>query len=171
MSSIPTKGSVIVADGNGRVTTVEPSADNEVFCLDSTDAKGAKFVKLNQILPTQSFKVTATGVNSTTATAYENIMELTIPGESIANITAIKILGKMTSGADSYSVRVYDSTNSNIIAEKTGLTNTSNSITDLGTLANLPDDEAIFEIQAKRIGGNTQKKIFIHEATISYNTV
>ena len=41
-------------------------------------------------------------------------------------------------------------------------------INDLGTLSNLPLSSAIFEIQAKRNGGNSNSQVFINEVTLNY---
>lgn len=56
-----------------------------------------------------------------------------------------------TSGR-THSVRVYDVTNGNTIAEATGLVHGSATIADLGTVSNLPIGQAIWEVQARRTG-------------------
>lgn len=55
---------------------------------------------------------------------------------------------------------------------ESNFTNNNLEINDMGTLSNLPTDEAIFEIQARRIGGNdNNSKIYIKECTISYKNL
>src|SRR3989344_8221084 len=144
--SVPIKGSIIVADGSGHVTIISPTNNNEVLCLDSSDPKGAKFIKINNILPQQTFKVTATSSNNTTSSTYATIMELTVNGETTSPISSIKVLSRKIAQITSYDVRVYDTTNSNIIVER-NFTNNNLEINDLGTLSNLPLSSAIFEIQ------------------------
>jgi len=51
-------------------------------------------------------------------------------------------------------VKIYDVTNGNTIVEKTDMTNTDLVIHDMGSLNNLPSNEAIFEIQIKRVAGS-----------------
>jgi hypothetical protein len=47
------------------------------------------------------------------------------------------------------SIRIYDVTNGNTVVTKTGLTSTSETVVDLGTLSNLPPGPATFELQMK----------------------
>lgn len=68
-------------------------------------------------------------------------------------------------GGDALSVRVRDITNGNIVATKHGIANTSSGIIDLGTLSNLPGDEALFAIQGRKNGGDKGR---IHSISIQY---
>ena len=61
--------------------------------------------------------------------------------------TNIKVHGAVDDAAKPGNVRIYDITNSQQIAEKTGIANEIPDVHDLGTLANLPTDEAVFEVQ------------------------
>jgi hypothetical protein len=40
----PIKGSIIVADGNGRVGTLTPNTNNQVLCLDDNEPLGVKWI-------------------------------------------------------------------------------------------------------------------------------
>jgi len=80
---------------------------------------------------------------------YEFIAPFPFPGTTnFGTPTKIKIISKGDS-IEEIDIKIEDSTHSLTIVEKTGLIHTVFTITDLGTLSNLPTDEAIFEIQAK----------------------
>ncbi len=70
----------------------------------------------------------------------------------------IKALVEPESATRTFSIRVYDVTNSEVIAEATGLFGPiSMSVFDLGALTNVPAGEAVWEIQLKRPSGNANK--------------
>lgn len=168
----PIKGAIIVSDGLGKVTYIDPPInDNEVFVFDSTEQKGGKFINIKNILPNSFMKSTATDQSSTNTTSYSVIMSLTVPGELMNNIQNIKVLSKKDGSVTSYDVRIYDVTNNLVIAEN-NFTNSNYSINNIGTLNNLPTNEAVLEIQAKRNGGNGNKKnVYVVECTIEYKNV
>lgn len=165
--SFPAKGSVIVADGTGKVTVITPTSDNQVLSLDSTDPKGAKFINVNNLVPKQAQKATASNNNYTSSNTYEVIITLTVPGESVNPVENIKLLSYKDNGITSYDIRIYDATNNQIISE----TNFSNNLLEINTisnLSNLPSTESIIEIQTKKNGGNNSKNVHILEATIQF---
>lgn len=82
-------------------------------------------------------------------------------------INYIEVLSFMQSDATSYSVRVLDKTNNKIVAEKNGLINTIEQIIDLGTISNIPEQQAIFELQAK-ITSNSRKFVYIDSLNFYY---
>lgn len=55
--------------------------------------------------------------------------------------------------SNQYDIKIHDVTNGNDICELTGQTNTSPELKNLGTLSNLPKNEAIFELQLRRDTG------------------
>ena len=61
--------------------------------------------------------------------------------------------------AEEYSVRIYDMTNVNVIAELVGQTDIYPAIKDLGALSNLPDGTAVFELQIKRQEGSPSETV------------
>lgn len=65
------------------------------------------------------------------------------------------------------SVRVFDLTNANTIAEVSNIGLTTPSIVDLGTISNLPTTEAIFEVQILR-DNNPSRIVYIDSLTMSY---
>ena len=68
-------------------------------------------------------------------------------------ITSFKIISYINTGTGSYSVRVYNKTNSTVIAEKT-FTNVTQTLNDMGTVANIPSAFAIIEVQFKKVSGS-----------------
>lgn len=168
--SRPSKGSIIVADGNGKVKAVSPTNDNEMFISDSTKEKGGRFVDAEKILQNSTFKSVITDSSSTNSETYFTIMYFTVPGENVNKIQSIKILSKKKGNLTSYSVRIYDATNNNVIVENT-FTNNSILINDIGILSNLPTNEAIVEVQAKRNDGNRNSYAIISECTIEFRNV
>lgn len=75
---------------------------------------------------------------------YDGSDELGVP-------TAIKALVNIT-GATSGSIRIFDETNSLVIAELTGFTETDPTIKDLGAISNVPTSPAVWSIQLLRVG-------------------
>jgi hypothetical protein len=122
------------------------------------------FLRIGQSNATQSSKnVTTDTLNietvievgkSSKASSYQALAKFVFGGTALNNkIISIKGVFYMQSGgSNSYSVRIYDVTNGNIIAEITGADNTSAEIVDLGNVSNLPENEAILEIQVKSTG-------------------
>jgi len=160
------KGSVIVADGAGKVTIVSPTSNNQVLILDSNAAAGAKFVDIKNILPIQRLKSNATVSNSTDLTTYTKILELSVPGESTNPVNSIKVISYKDGSVDSYDVRALNVANSTVIAEA-NFTNNAPTINDMGTLTNLPASSGIIEILIKRNGGTgSNKSVYLSEATI-----
>lgn len=66
--------------------------------------------------------------------------------------SAIHIVGKKDSNPTSYDVKIVDLTNTQIIAEITGVTNTAFAIVDLGTISNVSATEAQWRLEARRNG-------------------
>lgn len=76
---------------------------------------------------------------------------IVFPGtHKVATPSAMVLSYLVKSSSKPGSVRIYDITNSQVICEKTNLTNTGDfELLDMGTLANLPTDRAVFELQGK----------------------
>lgn len=73
---------------------------------------------------------------------------------AITNIKALCHIG----GGTSMDIRVQDITNTLTICSKTGITETSETIHDLGTISNVPTGAAIFEIQQQAIGSGAKAR-------------
>jgi hypothetical protein len=62
---------------------------------------------------------------------------------------SIQLVAMVDSATEPGDVRIYDLTNSQVIAEKTGIVDLVPTIIDMGVLSNLPQGPAIFEIQLR----------------------
>lgn len=80
------------------------------------------------------------------STSYQSCGSFEFPGRNIDTLTNIHVLASANSG--NYSIRVFDITNSNTIAEAT-FTNTVDALNDLGTISNEPYGPAIIDVQIK----------------------
>lgn len=164
--SAPAKGSAIVADGNGKVIAVEFISDGQILAGDSQNAKGAKFIDIKSILPPRSVKASATETNFTSFTKYTRIMTFTIPGEKSNPLLSVKVLSYKDSSVNSYDIRLFDFTNSKVLAE-TSFKNNVLANNDMEKLSNLPLEEAVIEVQARRVGGRGKtKNVYVEEITV-----
>lgn len=68
--------------------------------------------------------------------------------ETMGSIHKISGIGYMESNGLNYSIKIYDKTNNNVIAEKT-FTNTTSNIITFDTISNVPTDESILELHLK----------------------
>ena len=99
---------------------------------------------------------------------YTTIGYLVFRGTDIVGIpTNIKVMASLKEVATTdVDVRIYDSTNANVICEVTGITDLIPTLYDLGTLSNLPTVEAVFEIRAKV--GTDGKEGWIHTMGVQF---
>ena len=77
-------------------------------------------------------------------------LHCTIPfqGTSILTPSSIKVLALITgTGGVGGSIRIFDRTNANTIAEKAGILNSTLTLIDLGSLSNLSSGFALWELQ------------------------
>jgi hypothetical protein len=92
----------------------------------------------------------------TTNNSYTVLSRCIFPGSSVVSLTKILASVSTISGSYSLDIRIYDITNSLVIAEKLTITSTTVTIHDLGTISNVPVNQAIFEIQL-RANGNASR--------------
>ena len=85
---------------------------------------------------------------STSATTYGRVGMPWMRAED-AGVRGYKAVTILDNRTYTYDLRVYDLTNSQVIAEVTGLSNATEVIIDFGAVSNLPTSPAIFELQAK----------------------
>lgn len=103
-------------------------------------------------------------------TSYKSTGAFKFPGSTAAGIIDyIEIISHMDEACTSYSIRVYDLTNGAILAEATGLDNTSAKIQDLGVISNIPSDPAVLEVQLKRVGGSNSDSIYLDSVLVYYD--
>ena len=67
--------------------------------------------------------------------------------------TKIKVIGGVVDPGAVAGMRVYDYTNAQMIASDITITATNPALCDLGALANVPTDPAIWVVQVKRVSG------------------
>lgn len=159
------KGSVVVADGAGKVSIVSPSTDGQLLIFDSGSEEGARFEDIKNILPLQRLKSSAAFASGTGLTSYTKILEISVPGENTNPLQAIKVISYKDSQVDSYDIRALNTNTSQIVAEA-NFTNSKPEINSLGVLSNLPEEEGIIELLIKRNGGKGKKKsAYLVEAT------
>ncbi|MHA2062820.1 MAG: hypothetical protein ACXABY_00325 [Candidatus Thorarchaeota archaeon] len=112
-----------------------------------------------------SFVVTLTSQNGpfreASASTYTTLGRFVYDGINVIGAaTAIKAnVWKASGGESAYvDVRIFDGTNSLIVAELTGISSTDEyNVSDLGDISNLPDAEATFEIQVRRSGSGNAR--------------
>lgn len=84
---------------------------------------------------------------------FELVGSFSFSGTTLLGVPqTIKLIASVNSGATG-EYKIFDETNLLQIALLTGVTNTIDEISDMGTLANLPSNEAIFEVQMRRSAG------------------
>lgn len=97
------------------------------------------------------FQASASYIEVTSA-SYVAVSVFRFPGSSLAAITNVKAI-LSASSADNIGVRLYDVTNSQVIAEQALLAvGITQAIYDLGAATNVPTTEAMFEIQLRKVG-------------------
>jgi hypothetical protein len=103
-------------------------------------------------------------------TSYKTVGKIIHLGSKVnGTIKKIEIIGYKDSRVTSFDVRFVDKHNgSNVICENTGLTNDAEEIIDMGAISNQPVGRAIFEVQAKRVGGSGSERIYIDTILIKY---
>lgn len=159
------KGSILIADGQGNVSFVQPGNDGETLIFDSSNNSGMKFDKTvaNGFL---KFPITAKSTFNTKN--YETALTFAFPGSDTGSVEKIQIISDMSNNATSYSVRLYDLTHDEIIAENT-FNNKTPQINDLTPILYLPETESIVELQLKLDSGSTfNRTIFVRELNIKY---
>jgi len=148
---------------------INTTTDKEYVCLDST-ATSAVWTETTQAGGASSYYQTvlfSDGTNPWTESAsvtYKLMGCIMYPGStvtgSLTKISAILFLG---AGTD-LDIRIYDSTNSQVIVEKIDITDSTATIHDLGTISNVPTGEAIFNIELLATGSG--RKANLHSILI-----
>jgi hypothetical protein len=94
-----------------------------------------------------------------TSVSYETIGYFEWPGsDNVDPLSALRVIVQL-GGGTSMDVRIYDSTNVATIAELLGITGTTFTIRDLGTLGNISATNAIWEVQIKATGGGRKARL------------
>ncbi len=106
-----------------------------------------------------AFTKSDAGYTNSVDTFYKILAAFIFPGTNVVGTpTKIKISHRQD-GTNTGAVKIFDVTNGFTIVEKTGLSETSTTITNLGTLSNLPTTEAVFEMQVKIDTGSGKNRV------------
>jgi hypothetical protein len=101
--------------------------------------------------------------------SYEKIGAISYEGSNnFPVISKINVVGYMDSDETDYSVRVYDKTNSLIIAEST-YTNTKEDILEVKPISNIPSEQSIIEVHVKSTKGKKKAPVYIESVEIYFN--
>lgn len=124
----------------------------------------------NNSKPKETFYTETAQIDSTRAPNYTKVIRFIYPGsDSCGIIDYVEVLSRMNSGITSYDIRLVDKTNNTIMAEVIGLTNTTDSANDLGTISNIPTNKAVLEIHIKVNGANGNSFVYIDNAVIYHD--
>lgn len=139
--------------------------DDVVEILYETSLSGAEELELNSII---SAYAPSNGAQKTNFYhVYPNMLSITSLSWTTVGvfkyggsnekglINYFDVISKTSSALTSYDVRVVDSTNGTILCSVSNLDNTAYQLNDLGVISNIPEDEAMLEIQMKRNGLTT----------------
>lgn len=108
--------------------------------------------------------------SSITSTAYTVISTFKYPGSLIIGpIDYIEIVSYMDNSVTNYDIRIINRENGDIIASKTGNTNKELQVMDLGTISNIPQQEAILELHVRKNGGGVAKATYVDNLIVYYN--
>lgn len=133
------EGNVNVADdGNGRATVdilgAEHGNEGNNTTISFGDHQGPRLLESSSVYVVRAYII------------YRG-------SNNIGIINKIKALAWVKDGAKPGDIKIYDVTNGNTIVEFTGIANELPAIIDLGTLSNMPVDEAVFEVHLRNIPG------------------
>jgi hypothetical protein len=90
----------------------------------------------------------------TDSESYETAFEFIYKGLIECGIMQqFKIIGGVFGDGTEFNIRLYDVSNTAVIAELIGVTDDYPEIQDVGSLLNIPEEEAVIEVQVKRTAG------------------
>jgi hypothetical protein len=100
------------------------------------------------------------GFAQTTNVAYTTRAGFVFPGtDKIGDISKINAIVFPNGAATGVDMRILDATNALVICEVLNVTTGATTITDMGTISNLPTGEAVFTIQIRRLGPGGQARV------------
>jgi len=114
-----------------------------------------------------SFGSNETNRSQVKGTTYKSLRQFIFPGTTLLDIApqAFRIVCSVDNPAEG-SIRLYDITNNNTIAEITGISGENDQIVFDSSLTNIPIGESILEIQAKT--NKPGKQIYISSAVLKF---
>lgn len=160
MSIIP--GTLLIHDGV-KIIPLEPSGENGMaLTVDPTTPSKLKWAPTGK-----SFKLNLPPNNSIRTDEYVTVTEFSLSRDEYTALDCIKIVSYMHKYLESYDIRIYDSTNNNILAEET-YTNTKREIHTISTFENIPSGDVILEIQCRRGKGKGVFAVTIKDIDVCY---
>jgi hypothetical protein len=151
---------------------------NTDFVLPKTSGSVGQVLRLDGSTETEWVAPTSLRTTTTTIPSYVNFIDSTgtatgtisgsyvpfarfIYNGTVTDVVIVKITGIVNNAiGGTGQVRIYDTTNSLVIAESAIFSSTSAIIIDFGVISNLPIGQAIFELQLKSV--NLLGTAFIH---------
>ena len=98
--------------------------------------------------------------------SYKREDTLIYEGKStFKNIVKISAVSYMNEGVTSYTIKVYDKTHNQTVAEST-FTNTTEDVVDLTPIQNVPTEKSVLELLVKKTGGNNKKRAYVDSVTM-----
>jgi hypothetical protein len=157
-----TQGSILYYNDVGQWVHLPPGTDGQLLVTQGAGANPIWETSNNAVRRFFSYSFTSSSGQpyiESTAVAYETIGYFEWPGTNIVDaLSQLRVIVSL-GGGTSMSVRVYDSTNIQTIAELTGITDTTFTTRDLGTLSNLSATDAVWEIQILAVGGGRKARL------------
>jgi len=135
----------IIASGNVTVNTFPATSTIEIFVPSGGPLERNKIVTWSWSGGGQPNAPYHVMPKSLTWTEGPNI--LWGGSNDVGQPASIRVMIKGGGSPVTFSVRIYDFTNGNIIAERNGMTNITKGVYDIGTISNISQTEAIWEIQ------------------------
>lgn len=101
--------------------------------------------------------------SSTSSTSYVTVLSCLYSPKSFGTLHRIRILSDSDSGATSYSVSVYDATNTIQLAAGTFTNNSGYAVNDLGDVAGVVTEPTQIDIRLKVDGGTLGSQAYISQ--------
>lgn len=140
-----------------------------VYEVDYTDTTGS-ILYINSRRP--QVDIISCGSNTlsycnTTSTSYTTIRRFNFRGtNNTGSPSSIRAVGYVNNASNNAQIRIQDITNSKTICQSATFKNTTSAIIDLGAISNLPENEAIFDIQIKT--SSSSYSTYLHSVNIYF---
>lgn len=130
---------------------------DQTWAVPGSSSSGQKVIDLPITMGTDRWFSTSSG-------SYTLADDMIFRGSTVMGTPInVKVLAWVDSGA-TCAIRVYDVTNAQVICAKINITNITKAIVDLGVIANIPNGEAIWEVQIYKVSGGGSTKVYISSA-------
>lgn len=123
----------------------------------------------SNIKPRYNFYNDVPQINENHINAWRLMTKMKYGGsDNIGIINYIDVVSYMDSDLTSYGISVRD-INGLVVAERTGLTNSTTAINDLGNISNIPTDESVLEVYSRCVDGNKDRKCYVDEIIVYHD--